>query len=246
MSTILSPAAAAVQDPVVQALSDIRATIAAAERDAATTDPRRTPGSVTLVAVSKTVSADGIRPALRAGQRVFGENRVQEAAGKWPELRAEFPDIELHLIGPLQSNKAGEAVALFDVIESVDRPKIAEALVKEMLKQDRFLPCFVQVNTGREPQKAGIAPDETEAFVASCRDLGLPVAGLMCIPPVAEEPAPHFALLREIAGRCGLRNLSMGMSSDFPIAITLGATHVRVGTAIFGHRPPVNPETAES
>lgn len=238
--TILTPPPAA-----VQGLATVQEAIAAAERDTLQTNPTHTPGSVTLVAVSKTVSIEGIRPVLEAGHRVFGENRVQEAEAKWPTLRQEFSGIELHLIGPLQSNKAAEAVAIFDVIESVDRPKIAEALIREMTKQDRFLPCLVQVNTGREPQKAGIAPDETEAFVGFCRGLGLPVVGLMCIPPVNEEPAPHFALLREIAVRCGVSVLSMGMSGDFASAITFGATHVRVGTAIFGHRLPVGESLSE-
>ncbi|GAA0601307.1 YggS family pyridoxal phosphate-dependent enzyme [Caenispirillum bisanense] len=215
------------------ALAEVQAAIARAAREAA-----RAPESVTLVAVSKVHGEDRILPVLTAGQRVFGENRVQEAQGKWPALKARFPDVELHLIGPLQSNKAKEAVALFDVIETVDRDKIAVALAAEMDKQGRRVPVLVQVNTGREPQKAGIAPDEADAFIARCRDdLGLDVRGLMCIPPVDEEPALHFALLREIARRNGLEVLSMGMSDDFPTAIALGATHVRVGTAIFGSRP---------
>lgn len=214
------------------AFADVRAAIARAEAEAG-----RAAGSVTLVAVSKTHDAPRIRPVLVAGHRVFGENRVQEAEGKWPALREEFPGIELHLIGPLQSNKAKEAVALFDVIESVDRPKIAEALAREMERQGRRPACLVQVNTGEEEQKAGIPPREADAFIARCRDvLKLPVVGLMCIPPVDEEPALHFALLREIARRNGLSVLSMGMSGDYETAITLGATHVRVGTAIFGGR----------
>ena len=175
---------------------------------------------------------------LRAGHRVFGENRVQEAQGKWPALKTEFPDLELHLIGPLQSNKAKEAVALFDVIETVDRQKLARVLAKEMARQGRRPVCFVQVNTGEEPQKAGVWPGAADAFIAECRDeLGLPVEGLMAIPPEAEEPAPHFALLAKIAARNGLAKLSMGMSADFEIAVQFGATHVRVGSAIFGPRP---------
>lgn len=198
----------------------------------------RAAGSVALVAVSKTHGADDIRPVIEAGQRVFGENRVQEAAAKWPGLKAEFPDIELHLIGPLQSNKVREAVALFDVIESLDRPKLAAALAGEFAHAGRALPCFIQVNTGEEPQKAGILPREADDFIRLCRDeLNLPVVGLMCIPPVGEEPALHFALLSKIARRNGLQKLSMGMSGDFETAIELGATHVRIGTAIFGERP---------
>lgn len=219
-------------ESVLDRYAATRASIAAAEADAG-----RPEGSVTLVAVSKTVPADGIRPVLEAGHRVFGENRVQEAQDKWPDLRADFPDLELHLIGPLQSNKAKEAVALFDVIETVDRPKIAQALAQQMQEQGRRPDCLVQVNTGREPQKAGIPPEDTEVFVTACRDLGLPVVGLMCIPPLDEEPALHFALLRELARRCGLDRLSMGMSGDYQTAIGLGATHVRVGSAIFGERP---------
>lgn len=215
----------------VENLHAIRTAIADSARRAG-----RTPDAVTLVAVSKTFEAEAIRPVLEAGQRVFGENRVQEAQSKWPALREAFPDLELHLIGPLQSNKAKEAVALFDVIESVDRPKIAEALASEMKRQNRFLPCLVQVNTGKEPQKAGILPEDADAFLRGCRDLGLTITGLMCIPPVDEEPALHFALLREIARRNGLSVLSMGMSADYPTAVALGATHVRVGSALFGSR----------
>ena len=197
----------------------------------------RAPDSVTLVAVSKTQPVDAVEAALAAGQRVFGENRVQEAKSKYPALREAWPDLELHLIGPLQTNKAGEAVGLFDVVQSVDREKLACALAKEMDKQGRRPACFIQVNTGEEPQKAGVLPEAAEAFVALCRDdLGLPVRGLMCIPPFEEAPAPHFALLRSIAERSGLSQLSMGMSGDFETAIALGATHVRVGTAIFGAR----------
>lgn len=197
----------------------------------------RRPEAVTLVAVSKTFDADAIRPAIALGQRVFGENRVQEAQVKWPGLRDETAGIELHLIGPLQSNKAAEAVALFDVIETVDREKIARALAAEMSRQGRALRLYVQVNTGLEPQKAGIAPDDTVAFVALCREeLGLVIEGLMCIPPADENPGPHFALLAKLAARCGLDRLSMGMSGDYDIAIGFGATSVRVGSAIFGTR----------
>jgi PLP dependent protein len=193
--------------------------------------------SVQLVAVSKTFDAEHIRPILQEGQRVFGENRVQEAEGKWPELRAETDGIELHLIGPLQSNKAAEAVALFDVIETVDREKIARALADAVKKQGRVLQFYVQVNTGLEPQKAGIAPDDVQDFVALCRNvIGLNVVGLMCIPPVDENPGPHFALLAQLAKACGLAKLSMGMSGDFETAIQFGATSVRVGSAIFGSR----------
>ncbi|MEO2038102.1 MAG: YggS family pyridoxal phosphate-dependent enzyme, partial [Martelella sp.] len=192
---------------------------------------------VTLVAVSKTHDADAIRPAIEAGQRVFGENRVQEAQKKWPTLKEETPDIELHLIGPLQSNKAEDAVKLFDVIETVDREKIARALAKEIAKQGRAPRLYVQVNTGNEPQKAGIDPRETEAFLALCRDeLGLTVEGLMCIPPAGENPGPHFALLHDLATENSVPKLSMGMSGDYEVAIAFGATSVRVGSAIFGER----------
>ncbi|TPW27277.1 YggS family pyridoxal phosphate-dependent enzyme [Pararhizobium mangrovi] len=214
-------------------LTDVRERIAAAERTAG-----RAAGSVTLTAVSKTFDADAIRPVLDAGQRVFGENRVQEAADKWPALREEVGDVELHLIGPLQSNKAADAVSLFDVIESVDREKIARVLAGEMSKQGRFLPVHVQVNIGDEPQKAGIAIAETVDFVRRCRDEhGLNVEGLMCIPPFEENPGPYFALLGELADDCGLEKRSMGMSGDFETAIAFGATSVRVGSAIFGTRP---------
>ncbi|WP_245411166.1 YggS family pyridoxal phosphate-dependent enzyme [Methylovirgula ligni] len=200
-------------------------------------DAGREPGSVTLVCVSKTFDAEVIRPVIVAGQRVFGENRVQEALGKWPALRAETPGIELHLIGPLQSNKAREAVQFFDVIETVDRDKIAVALAKEIAAVGRAPKLYVQVNTGAEPQKAGILPEQADDFIAYCRnDLKLDVSGLMCIPPVEEQAAPHFALLNKIAARNGIKILSMGMSGDFEIAIELGATHVRVGSAIFGAR----------
>jgi len=198
----------------------------------------RDPAAVRLVAVSKTKTADEIRPVLEAGHRLFGENRVQEAAEKWPTLRQAYPDIELHLIGPLQTNKAALAVQLFDAIESVDREKLARFLAAEMARQKRRLPCFVQVNTGAEPQKAGIAPAETDSFVALCRDeLNLQVVGLMCLPPLEADPRPHFELLAGIARRNSLASLSMGMSNDFETAIRQGATHVRVGTAIFGERP---------
>ena len=213
-------------------LAAVRERMAAAARTAG-----RAPESVTLVAVSKTHSAASVRVALMAGHRVFGENRVQEAQGKYPQLREEFPDLALHLIGPLQTNKVRDAVALFDVIESVDRPRLAEALGREMEHSGRRPPCLIEVNTGEEPQKAGIMPAEADAFIRECREqLGLPIIGLMCVPPLDEEPAPHFALLREIARRNDLRILSMGMSADFEKAIRLGATHVRVGTAIFGAR----------
>lgn len=202
----------------------------------------REPAAVTLVAVSKTHPAASVRAALEAGHRSFGENRVQEAQAKYPALREAFPDLVLHLIGPLQTNKARDAVALFDVIESLDRPRLAEVLAREMEHSNRRPPCFVEVNTGEEPQKAGIFPAEADAFIADCRDrLGLPIEGLMCVPPLDEEPAPHFALLREIARRTGVRQLSMGMSADFETAIRFGATHVRVGTAIFGSRTPPSP-----
>ena len=198
---------------------------------------RRERASVTLIAVSKTFDAGAIAPIIGAGARVFGENRVQEAKAKWPGLMADYPGIALHLIGPLQSNKAKEAVALFDAIHSVDRPSICEALAKEIESQKRRPQLFVQLNTGEEPQKAGIAPGEADAFIATCREkYGLAISGLMCIPPVNEAPAPHFALTAKIAARNGLKNLSMGMSADFTVAIELGATHVRVGSAIFGAR----------
>ena len=198
---------------------------------------RRDRGSVTLIAVSKTFEADAILPVIDAGQRVFGENRVQEAKAKWPKLISACPGIALHLIGPLQSNKAREAVALFDAIHSVDRPSICEALAKEINAQKKLPELFVQLNTGEEPQKAGVTPAEADAFLASCRDkYGLIISGLMCIPPVSEAPAPHFALTARIAARNGLKKLSMGMSADFAIAIQFGATHVRIGSAIFGRR----------
>jgi pyridoxal phosphate enzyme (YggS family) len=198
---------------------------------------RRDRSSVTLVAVSKTFNADAIVPVIEAGQRTFGENRVQEAKAKWTALLSAYPGIALHLIGPLQSNKAKEAVALFDAIHSVDRPSLCEALAKEFNSQTRRPQLFVQLNTGEEPQKAGVAPAEADSFIATCREkYGLPISGLMCIPPAHDAPAPHFALTAKIAARNGLKNLSMGMSADFAIAISLGATHVRIGSAIFGKR----------
>ena len=197
----------------------------------------RPPDAVTLVAVSKTHPVDRIAAVIAAGHRVFGENRVQEALSKYPDLKAEQPDLRLHLIGPLQTNKARDAVRLFDVIETLDRPKLAHNLAREMDKQGRRPVCYIEVNTGEEPQKSGILPGETDAFVGLVRDeLGLPVEGLMCIPPFDEEPAMHFALLRKLALRNGLPCLSMGMSADFEAAVRFGATHVRVGTAIFGPR----------
>ena len=220
-------------------MSDIAANLAAvtARIAKAARDAGRDPASVALVAVSKTQPADAVAAALAAGHRIFGENRVQEAEGKYPELKTAHPDLRLHLIGPLQTNKVRDAVRLFDVIETVDRQRLAEALSREMEHQDRRLPCFVEVNTGAEAQKAGVLPEEADAFIALCRDrLHLPLAGLMCIPPEHEEPSPHFALLREIARRNELAGLSMGMSADFEIAIRFGATLVRVGTAVFGPR----------
>lgn len=193
--------------------------------------------STTLIAVTKTHGADDIQPALIAGQRVFGENRVQEAQGKWPALRAQYADIELHLIGPLQSNKAREAVALFDAIHTLDRPKLADVLRAEMDKAQRWPFLFVQVNTGEEPQKAGVLPREAGVLIAHAKELGLPLKGLMCIPPMDEAPAPHFALLKTLAEAHDLPLLSMGMSGDIETAIRFGATHVRVGSAIFGERP---------
>jgi PLP dependent protein len=213
-------------------LERVRAEIARACRDAG-----RDPETVTLVAVSKTVAAEAIEPVIAAGQHVFGENRVQEAKAKWPPLLARYRGVQLHLVGALQSNKARDAVALFDAIHSVDRESLAEALGKEIVRQGRAPLLFVEVNTGEEPQKGGVLPAEVDAFLAACRDrYGLIIAGLMCIPPVDEPPAPHFALTAKIARRNGLSLLSMGMSADFPTAIALGATHVRVGTAIFGAR----------
>ena len=198
---------------------------------------RRSPDDIKLIAVSKTFAADAIRPVLEAGQRIFGENRVQEAQGKWPKLRADFPDVDLHLIGPLQSNKTKDAVTLFDAIHTVDRPKIAKAIADEMRAQEKQLQLYVQVNTGEEEQKAGVMPADAKSFVEMCRnELKLDIAGLMCIPPIDEEPALHFAFLSKLAQETGLEGLSMGMSADFDTAIKFGATHVRVGSAIFGSR----------
>ena len=214
-------------------LAVVRAEIARACRDA-----ERDPAAVTLVAISKTFGAEAIEPVIAAGQRVFGENRVQEAKAKWPPLVARHRGIELHLVGTLQSNKAREAVALFDAIHAVDRPSLVEALAKEIARQARHPLLFVEINSGAEPQKGGVLPQDADAFLASCRDrYGLTISGLMCIPPVDEAPAPHFALTSRIAKRNGLELLSMGMSADFPAAIAFGATHVRIGTAIFGARP---------
>jgi pyridoxal phosphate enzyme (YggS family) len=217
-------------------LAEVKARIDAAARAAG-----RAPADTTLVAVSKTHSADRVRELLAVGQRVFGENRVQEAEEKFPALKAEYPDLELHLIGPLQTNKARDAVALFDVIQSVDRDRHAATLAKELEKAGKRPACFIQVNTGEEPQKAGVLPADLDAFVATCRDTyKLPVVGLMCIPPVDEEPALHFALLTKMAARNGLKQVSMGMSADYETAVKLGATHVRVGSALFGSRPPLH------
>ena len=214
------------------ALDDVRARIAAAARGVG-----RDPASIRLVAVSKTFGADAIEPVIRAGQRDFGENRVQEAQAKWPALQTAHPGIRLHLIGPLQSNKAADAVALFDAIHSIDREKIARALAAEIAKQGRAPELYIQVNTGEEPQKAGVMPADLAALVTLCRDtLGLAISGLMCIPPVDEEPAVHFAFLQKLARDHGLVRLSMGMSDDFEPAVELGSTDVRVGSAIFGAR----------
>jgi hypothetical protein len=224
------------QSDVAANLATVEAEIAAAAEAAG-----RPADSVTLVAVTKTHSAARIRPALDAGQRIFGENRVQEAEGKWPALKADYPDVRLHLIGPLQSNKARHAVRLFDVVETVDRPKLARALAQAMDNEGSRPDVFIEVNTGEEAQKHGIPPGEADAFIRACvEDFHLPVKGLMCIPPIGEEPSLHFALLREIARRNGLDELSMGMSDDYPIAVRFGATIVRVGTAIFGERPAVD------
>ncbi|CAN5687499.1 YggS family pyridoxal phosphate-dependent enzyme [soil metagenome] len=213
-------------------LAEVRGNIAEAARAAG-----RDPVSVTLVAVSKFHPADRVRELLQAGQRVFGENRVQEAEEKFPALKVEYPNLQLHLIGPLQTNKARDAVALFDVIESVDRERLAATLAREMERAGRRPDCYIQVNTGEEAQKAGVLPRDVDAFVAACRDVHkLPLVGLMCIPPVGEEPSLHFALLAKMAARNGLAGVSMGMSADYEAAIRRGATHVRVGTALFGHR----------
>ncbi len=217
---------------VAAGLADVRAGIAQAAEDCG-----RDPAGVQLIAVSKTVPAEGILPALEAGQRVFGENYVQESRAKWPDLRTRYPDVELHLVGPLQSNKAREAVELFDVIHALDRLSLAAALAKEIARTGRAPKLLIQVNTGAEPQKGGIAPDQVDVLLAECRDThGLAIQGLMCVPPVEDPPSAHFALLARIAERHNLPILSMGMSADYPAAIQLGATHVRVGTAIFGAR----------
>ena len=216
-------------------LASVRARIAAAARAA-----KRDPASVQLVAVTKTFGREAILPVLAAGHRLFGENRVQEAKAKWPALAQRFPDTELHLIGPLQSNKAKDAVALFDAIHTIDRAKIAEAIAAEMAKQGKRLKLFIEVNTGEEPQKAGVLPKETAGLLRLCREeLKLEIAGLMCIPPLDEEPALHFAFLAKLAGELGLKELSMGMSADFETAIAFGATYVRIGSQIFGARPVI-------
>lgn len=231
MVTQLAP-----ETDIAENLAAVKARIAEAAEAAG-----RSPDEVTLVAVGKAHPAGHVRRALEAGHRVFGENRVDEAEAKWPELRAAYPDVRLHLIGPLQRNKVRRALDLFDAIESVDRPRLARALAEEMERSGHRPDCFIQVNTGEEPQKSGIHPADADEFIGACRDdLGLPVRGLMCIPPQDDEPSLHFALLREIARRNGLRDLSMGMTGDFDVAVRFGATHVRVGTALFGPRPPFN------
>jgi len=220
---------------IINNISEVRARITRAAKTAG-----HAPGDVTLVAVGKSHTAERVRSALAAGHRVFGENRVQEAEEKWPALKAEFPDTRLHLIGPLQSNKVQRALGLFDVIETIDRPKLARIIAREAEASGWAPTCFIQVNTGEESQKSGVRPADADAFVAECRDhLSLPILGLMCIPPFDEEPSLHFALLAEIARRNGLTSLSMGMSGDYEIAVRFGATHVRVGTAIFGTRSPL-------
>jgi PLP dependent protein len=207
------------------------------QMDRACRDANRDPATVTLVAISKTIDADAIEPVIAAGQRIFGENRVQEAKAKWPPLMARHDGLAIHLVGSLQSNKAREAVALFDAIHSVDRASLAEALAKEIARQRRQPLLFAEINTGAEPQKAGLLPQDADSFLTACRDrYGLVISGLMCIPPHDDAPGPHFALTAKIAGRNGLKLLSMGMSADFPVAVAFGATHVRVGTAIFGGR----------
>lgn len=229
-------AEALMHDDVAANLAEVKARMDAAAKGAG-----RAPQDVSLVAVSKTHPAERVRVVIAAGQRVFGENRVQEGMAKFPALKEEYPDLRLHLIGPLQTNKVKEAITLFDAIESVDRPKLAAALAEQMAKSGRRPDCYIQVNTGAEPQKAGILPAEADEFIRACREThGLPLKGLMCIPPVEEAASIHFALLREIARRNGLADLSMGMSGDFEEAIRFGATLVRVGSAIFGARlrPP--------
>ena len=219
-------------------LADVQGRIRAAAEAAG-----RDPASVKLVAVTKTHGPEAIVPVLDAGHRIFGENRVQEARAKWPGLRERYPGIELHLVGALQSNKAREAVQTFDAIESIDRPRIAEAVAQEMARQGKALQLFIQVNTGEEPQKAGVAPRDAEALLRTCREsLGLAISGLMCIPPQDEEPGVHFAFLSKLAAELGLSGLSMGMSADFETAVAFGATHVRVGSEIFGARAPAPPQ----
>jgi len=223
-----------IESEVAGHLADVRARIARAAEDGG-----RTPGEVTLIAVSKQQADERIDAALAAGQRVFGENRVQEAETRWAERRKAYPDLELHLIGPLQTNKARLAVQLFDVIQTVDRPRLAATLARVMQEEGRRLPCYVEVNTGEEEQKAGVKPADAAAFVQECREThGLDVVGLMCIPPAEDAPGPHFAFLKDLAAKLGLPNVSMGMSADFEAAVELGATHVRVGSAIFGARQP--------
>lgn len=212
-------------------LSDIKKRVAKAEAEAG-----RAPGSVTLIAVSKVQPLERVEVVLEEGHRVFGENRVQEAAGKWPDFKARFDGVELHLIGPLQTNKARQAFGLFDVIHTVDRPKLAATIARLAQEEGHCPGLFIQVNTGEEEQKAGVMPADADAFIEECQGMDLPVQGLMCIPPVEEEASLHFALLAKIAARNGLEGLSMGMSGDFEKAIALGATHVRVGSAIFGER----------
>jgi len=224
---------AILEDRVAGNLAAVRARIAGAARSVG-----RDPGEITLVAVGKAQSEDRLIAALEAGQRVFGENYVQEARARWPGLKERYPDVTLHMIGAIQTNKVRDVIGLFDVIETLDREKLARALAREMERQDRRLPCFVQVNTGEEPQKAGVLPADADRFIGECRDLGLPVEGLMAIPPEDEEPSLHFALLAKIARRNRLAALSMGMSADYEIAVQFGSTHVRVGSAIFGARPP--------
>jgi PLP dependent protein len=218
-----------------EGVSEVKARIEAAARAS-----KREISDITLIAVSKTFPAEDIEPLLRAGHQHFGENRVQEAKAKWPGLKAQYPECRLHLIGPLQSNKAAEAVRLFDAIHTIDRPKLASMVVEEMRKQQRQLELFIQVNTGEEAQKSGVMPSEADGFIRVCRESGMAIAGLMCLPPIDEEPSLHFALLAKIGKRNGLSRLSMGMSGDLEKAIAFGATHVRVGTAIFGSRPRLN------
>ena len=218
---------------IVDRFNAIKARVARAEAEA-----RREPGSVRLIVVTKTFDSDAIRPLLEAGHRAFGENRIQESAGKWPRLRSAFPDLRLDLVGSLQSNKAGEAVDLFDAIHSIDRPKIAEAIAREMERRQRRVELLVQVNTGEEAQKAGIEPDGLPGLLQECRQLGLAIGGLMAIPPESESPGPHFALLAKLARENALSRLSMGMSGDFETAIAFGASEIRVGSAIMGDRPP--------